>query len=177
MQIFLLCMTNAMLAGYLAVKLGALFVAFLHNLLGLLQEHVLIYTICGSVNMKVAVASMTEGANANAVLFADLMHVLQEFSNLVYGNNHVHFIEMFGVGLNYRKECATGSPYGTLVVGVGKNQRVECAKLGADFCQRFCTLEDFVLVVAIKGYQDIRTNFMAIYISCLLYTSDAADEL
>ena len=48
---------------------------------------------------------------------------------------------------------------------MGKNKRVECAKLVADFCQRFCTLEDFVLVVAIKGYQDIRTNFMAIYIS------------
>ena len=108
---------------------------------------------------------MTEGANANAVLFADLMHVLQEFSNLVYGNNHVHFIEMLGVGLDYRKECAAGSPYGTLVVRVGKNQRVECAKLVADFCQRFCTLEDFVLVVTVKGYQDIRTNFMTIYIS------------
>ena len=66
-------MANAMLAGYLAVKLGALFIAFLHYLLGLLQEYVLIYAVCRSVNMKVAVTGMTEGANANAVLFADLI--------------------------------------------------------------------------------------------------------
>ena len=60
MQIFLLCVANAMLAGYLAVKLGALFIAFLHYLLGLLQEYVLIYAVCGSVNMKVSYLQIRE---------------------------------------------------------------------------------------------------------------------
>lgn len=69
---------------------------------------------------------------------------------------------MLGFGLDYREKRAARRPYRRLVGWMLDNERIKGTRFFANFGQRFGTLKNLVLVVAIERDQDICTAFIAV---------------
>ena len=110
--------------------------------------------------MQVAVTRMAERANEHVVFDAHIMNKAQEFGGIVDGNHHVHRVEMLGFGLDYREKRAARRPYRRLVsAGCSITSVSKDTRFFANFGQRFGTLQNLVLVVAIERDQDTCAAF------------------
>ena len=150
-----------MLAGDLALELGALGVGRVHDDLDAALELFLLQVVGAAVDVQVAVAGVAEVAQADADLLAEAADIDQKGGDLVHRDDHVHFVHQPGLRLDDGEEAGAGRPGGFFVGGGGYHQHVQRLGLLRDLAQLDHFLIELVLVIAGEGHQEGGAHILA----------------
>ena len=141
-------MADGVLAGDLALELGALGVGLVHDDLGAALELVLLQIVGAAVDVQVAVARVAEVADRETLLLTEGADVDQEGRDLVDGDDDVHLVEELGVRFDGGEEAASGCPRRLLVRARRDDEHIQRAGLLGDLAELDELLVELVLVGA-----------------------------